>query len=110
MAQHSPRRANSGKLAGCAHDSGHEWVDCRRLPEAFLRKALHRRVSQITYGKPAGCRLETMSSLTLLASAKSQSCLPPSQLVSSTTAVLTLSTLRGTRGLLVAGRPLGVLL
>jgi hypothetical protein len=36
--------------------------------------------------------------------------LPPTQLVSSTTAVLTLSTFGATRGLLVAGRPLGVLL
>ena len=51
-----------------------------------------------------------MTGLTLLASANSQSYLPPSQLVSSTTAVLALSTLRGTRGLLVTGRPLGVLL
>ena len=61
-------------------------------------------------GRLAGCRLETMSSLTLLASANSQSYLPPSQLVSSTTAVLALSTFRGTRGLLVAGRPASVLL
>ena len=61
-------------------------------------------------GRLAGCRLETMSSLTLLASANSQSYLPPMQLVSSTTAVLALSTFRATRCLLVAGRPPGVLL
>jgi hypothetical protein len=39
------------RLAGCAHDSGHESVDCRWLPTAFLRQALNRRASQITRGE-----------------------------------------------------------
>jgi hypothetical protein len=44
-------RANAGKRAGCARDRGHEGVDCRRLPTAFLRKALNRRASPITHGE-----------------------------------------------------------
>jgi hypothetical protein len=89
---------------------GHEGVDCRRLPTALLRNALNRRASQITQGEPAGCRLETMSSLTLLASANQSELLAAESTGLDTTAVLALSTLRGTRGLLVAGRPPGVLL
>jgi hypothetical protein len=45
------RRATSGRRAGCAHDRGHECVDCRRLPTAFLRNALNRRASQLTHGQ-----------------------------------------------------------
>jgi hypothetical protein len=33
------------------HDRGHEGVECRRLPTAFLRNALNHRASQITHGE-----------------------------------------------------------
>jgi hypothetical protein len=47
-------RADSGKLAGSPRDSGHEGVDCRRLPTASLRNALNPRASQITHHGEAG--------------------------------------------------------
>ena len=52
MAQHAPQ-ANSGKLAAAPHDGGHECVDWRRLPTAFLRKVLTAEPPRSLMGKPA---------------------------------------------------------
>jgi hypothetical protein len=51
MAQHSPTGPILASSQVAPHDSGYECVDCRRLPTAFLRKALNRRASQITHGE-----------------------------------------------------------
>jgi hypothetical protein len=49
--KHSPTGPTLASSQAASHDSGHECVGCRRLPTAFLRKALNRRASQITRGE-----------------------------------------------------------